>query len=514
MNYWLVRTDEDLGQTFDGLESLWFKAKHCGFLSFTHWSAAICRDIPFMLTCALSGESLALGSDDVVVTPSGHLCSKRIVLQKLSENNNVDPFNETEALTPEQLITVKSAVKLAPPRNGSSFSSLMHQIQLEYDAVLLELVDTRKALQETRQELSTALYQNDAAIRVIARLTKERDQQLSVNGTDEQPTMKKRRLEEASSLVQNDIPERDSQEMLTTWETLHKSRKSRQKESAASAPTPQALNDWAIKATIPDAATAVSQHGSIVATAAANEWNVYHMPSQKPTLTHKTDRRIVAIAVSDKYVAVGFETGRVEVWSQNAMLNSFTIPGEHQIIDVRLHPDDVHIVVATRGGRILIARVEEGPVAVFTVEGTLASSGALHPDGLIYIAGTTTGDLLVWDFKSKTLASTLKSENGSAVMQICFSNNGYHVAVAFAEGNAQVWDLRKQSILATLNASPSAICFDPSGKYLATAAEKLEIVAAKEWNQILASFEGSIVGIGWGDAGIVALSSQAMKFVF
>lgn len=41
---------------------------------------------------------------------------------------------------------------------------------------MLELFDTRKALEDTRKELSQALYQNDGAIRVVARLCQERDQ--------------------------------------------------------------------------------------------------------------------------------------------------------------------------------------------------------------------------------------------------------------------------------------------------------------------------------------------------
>ena len=49
-------------------------------------------------------------------------------------------------------------------------------MQQEHDALLLELYDTRKALEETRMELSQALYQNDAAVRVVARLSLERDE--------------------------------------------------------------------------------------------------------------------------------------------------------------------------------------------------------------------------------------------------------------------------------------------------------------------------------------------------
>jgi pre-mRNA-processing factor 19 len=48
-------------------------------------------------------------------------------------------------------------------------------MQSEYDSLVLELFDMKKALQQTREELSQALYQNDAAVRVIARVVLERD---------------------------------------------------------------------------------------------------------------------------------------------------------------------------------------------------------------------------------------------------------------------------------------------------------------------------------------------------
>ena len=95
-----------------------------------------------------------------------------------------------EELTTDDLVDLKSARIVRPrPPTLTSIPSLLSVFQNEWDALALETYTLRQHLIQTRQELSTALYQHDAAVRVIARLTRERDEardalsKVSINGS-------------------------------------------------------------------------------------------------------------------------------------------------------------------------------------------------------------------------------------------------------------------------------------------------------------------------------------------
>ena len=106
---------------------------------------------------------------------SGTVFEKRLIEAYISEHGK-DPVTNEE-LNIDELVDLKSARIVRPrPPTLTSIPSLLSVFQNEWDALALETYTLRQQLQQTRQELSTALYQNDAAIRVIARLTKERDE--------------------------------------------------------------------------------------------------------------------------------------------------------------------------------------------------------------------------------------------------------------------------------------------------------------------------------------------------
>ncbi len=82
-----------------------------------------------------------------------------------------------ETLTQDDLLPIKTARIVRPrPPTLTSIPALLSTFQNEWDALALETYNLQEQLARTREELATSLYQHDAAVRVIARLTKERDE--------------------------------------------------------------------------------------------------------------------------------------------------------------------------------------------------------------------------------------------------------------------------------------------------------------------------------------------------
>lgn len=98
------------------------------------------------------------------------------MIQAYISEHGTDPVNG-EDLTVDDLVDLKQARAVKPrPPTLTSIPALLSTFQNEWDAIILEAYQLKQQLAETRQELSTALYYNDAAQRVIARLQKERDE--------------------------------------------------------------------------------------------------------------------------------------------------------------------------------------------------------------------------------------------------------------------------------------------------------------------------------------------------
>ncbi|KAL7008914.1 hypothetical protein EMMF5_001661 [Cystobasidiomycetes sp. EMM_F5] len=126
--------------------------------------------------CAISGTAPL---QPVVSIKSGNIYERELILQYLKNNDSKDPITG-ETLTEDDLLPVKTSptAPAPPPRppNMSSVPALLHVLQNEWDSVMLEAFALRKQNSQLRQELSHALYKEDATMRVLARTVKERDE--------------------------------------------------------------------------------------------------------------------------------------------------------------------------------------------------------------------------------------------------------------------------------------------------------------------------------------------------
>ena len=395
------------------------------------------------LACEISGEPLLEKTDnEVVVTPSGHICIKRLLLTKLLETGGMDPFETSRPLSEDQLVTLQlgnssgSTTSLPRPQ-ATALPNMLSLIQKEYDALVLELFDTRKALEETRQELSQALYQNDAAIRVVARISQERDtlqQQLeqwnasaaaapaaaatSESATEEAPSAKRRKL--SDQVLENDLPEEDVASMSEKWAELNKVRKPTLKAAAAEAPSPESLGSTAFLETkawhksTNRGISCIDSDGDLTVTAGKDKQVVvYNEENKVVQQTFALGAVASSVSIGSGLVVAGTAKGAITLYTLgDDDAKGSTIDVGSRIVDVCVHPTGQHVCAATQDGRVVVAVTQDSQltqVATFSDKSNDSyTAAALHPDGLIYVAGTKSGKLHVWDFKNKTLAVTLQ----------------------------------------------------------------------------------------------------------
>lgn len=339
---------------------------------------------------------------------SGNVFEKRLLDSYVAEHGK-DPVNGEDMGT-DDIVEIKTSRVVRPrPPNAASIPSLLSIFQNEWDALALETYAVRQQLHQTRQELSTLLYQHDAACRVIARITKERDEarealssvSQNINGSNHAEVMD-------VDITEGEMPEEVTSIVSATMEKESAGRKKRK---------------------VPESWT----HAEDLASLAPSEAS----PQDLALL------EIPELAEAQETV---------------------------DVVGVALHPSKQIIASARGNGRWTLDKPEVGfpRLARVTNQADIVSL-AFHPDGHLLALGCQDGNVYIFHLLTSKVEAVFGPAAGP-IVSLSFSENGFWLAVAStAEANVKVWHLGKATIAAELEVSlgTSCVAWDHSGQFLA-----------------------------------------------
>ncbi|RMD41974.1 hypothetical protein DV735_g3165, partial [Chaetothyriales sp. CBS 134920] len=476
------------------------------------------------MLCAISGEapqvpvvSVKSGvltgrtAGDEVNTANkeaGNVYEKRLIEAYISENGT-EPTSG-EALTTEDLIDLKTAKVVRPrPPTLTSIPALLSVFQQEWDALALESYTLRQSLAQTRQDLSNALYQNDAAVRVIARLTKERDELRNALSEVQVSAPATNGGGDAMHVDPTPLSDNIKAKIERSQESLSKTRRKRPVPEEWA--TGDQISAFATKTASPPlvkGGTSVSVHkdGDLVLVGGVQgAADVYSLSQNKAVQTLSSgDGAITDTLWAGDRPVVSSSTGKVVVFSpqSDAELASFT-SHTGSVTGIALHPSgEILASVGEDGSYWLYDLVELRPLTQVSSRSKF-SCGQFHPDGHLLAAGSEDGKILIYDVKSGAQAAVF--EVGAALQQILFSENGIWLA-ALVRGShtISIWDIRKAAEIKRVETGGviESLDWDYTGQFLAAAGPGGVTVAqyskaTKEWTQPL-TVASAATSLAWG----------------
>nr|OQO23804.1 hypothetical protein B0A51_08162 [Rachicladosporium sp. CCFEE 5018] len=471
------------------------------------------------MLCAISGES---PQQPVASRKSGNVFERRLIEAYLSENGT-DPVNGEE-LTTDDLIELKQARGVKPrPPTLTSIPALLSTFQNEWDAIILETFQLQQQLAETRQELSTALFYNDSAQRVISRLQKERDDardalsRVTVSGTNGMNGTHG----DAMQVDEQRLSESVLARIEATQQKLSATR--RKRPVPAEWATGETIATYEVKETIESSFTgakalAVDFSGDFFLCGDSDGgMGIYDLKngsfSTKSNLgagavldgTWVRDK--TAVATSSGAVVLALEGSAEQKWHQHA--GAATAVAAHPCGDIlaSVGVDKSYVLYDVQRGSVLTQVYTDSELTTVT----------FHPDGHLLALGTSSGSIKLYDVKTSQIAHTFPAAANAPISSLSFSENGTWLASAYGgQTSVTIWDLRKLSQLTSLEigTAVSGIAWDYTGQYLAACGAGAVVVSAydkkaKAWSEPLRKAVNA-VDVQWGAnaQSLVALTNE------
>jgi len=422
------------------------------------------------------------------------------------------------------------------PTTATSIPSLLQIFQNEWDALMLETYTLKQQLESVRQELSHALYQHDAAYRVIARLIKERDEARNAlanyhpsstsTSTDKNQSMdiesSSNNISSLSDEIKNKITKKSTE--------LSKERKNR-KISANLSPAEEIKNYEVIssfnihKASKPGV-TCVDIHPTkqefILTGGMDSAVHIFNREVNKVTGNFSEHKKSITDVLFHPTQEIFFTCSTdhtAKIWNISEKKSLHTIHShKDDVVACTLHATGDYWVTASMDNTWALHDISSLTTLVQISSESGYQCSSFHPDGLLLGTGSVDSQVKIWDIKNLKNVATFEGHKGK--VDLSFSENGYYLATA-AEDSIKLWDLRKLKNFHTFNlpenVQVTSISWDFSGSYLAVAGTDIRIFVGKTLNHVtnLTAHTDLVTDIKWGnDAKFLVSTSmdRSVKF--
>uniref|UniRef100_A0A6Q2XX46 Pre-mRNA-processing factor 19 n=1 Tax=Esox lucius TaxID=8010 RepID=A0A6Q2XX46_ESOLU len=467
------------------------------------------------LVCAISNEV----PEHPCVSPVSNQVFERRLIEKFIAENGVDPMNG-QPLSEEQLIDIKVSHPIRPKAPSStSIPAILKSLQDEWDAVMLHSFTLRQQLQTTRQELSHALYQHDAACRVIARLTKEvtaaREALATLKpqaglvapqsiercslpvplflmfcpvlfqGGGGEPMEVSEQVGMSQEIIQK------LQDKATVLTTERKKRGKTVPEDLVRAEDLSKYRQVASHAGLHSASVpgilcmdlCPSDTNKVLTGGADKNVVVFDKSEEQIVATLKGHTKKVTSVIYHPSQSVVFSASpdcTIRVWSVTAG-NCVQVVRAHEgsVTGLSLHATGDFLLSSSEDQYWAFSDIQTGRVLTKVTDeaaGVALTCAQFHPDGLIFGTGTADSQIKIWDLKERTNVANFPGHSGP-VTSIAFSENGYYLATG-----GKTW-------------------LNKSGTYLAVGGSDIRVYICKQWSEVLnfSDHSGLVTGVAFGE---------------
>mgnify|MGYP005990682249 CR=1 FL=1 len=418
---------------------------------------------------------------------------------------------------------------------------MLSAFQTEWDATMLETFNLKKSLDVTRQQLSLALYQHDAACRVIARVVKERDEARAALANAEVVLSARGLSVEgaaaagAAATSGGGVTEAVLAAMKDATKKLSKARK---KRAVPADLTPaSAMSSMAAAGThsfhrsdkpgIASVAASAAAPGRLLTAGADHTAKIFDLGSEQVTATLTGHSKKVTAAVwgVDASTAItASKDGTLRVWTAGAdgkMAVQHTLSPHDgaEISTVDVQPSGAYVVTTSRtnAGWCLVDIHSGAVLGRFGTDEAPASAARLHVDGVLFAVAGNDGPVRVYDLRTQAVVATFE-DTTCPLSALTFSENGYSMAGAGEDGQVHVWNLRtlKKTTSLQVPGGVAALAWDHSGSYLAVGSGKasegtVSVFLSKEWSQLWAESnqKGVVCGLQWAPLAASLVTASA-----